>query len=300
MFSGGGARGAYQIGVFEALHRTGFRPDIVSGTSVGAILATLVACGCTPDRMKEIWRKACRPDFMPFRKDVHRIHKWDHLRRNERLRDLLEAEIDWDAVRDSPIELRFTAVDVCDAERVLFDNATASPDAVLASTSIPLIFEPEEVDGRPLWDGGVLTSTPLQPAIEEGATEVYAILNDPIGRTVHEPPSNLAEGLDRLIDIVNERALRRDLERAQEINQLVREGQAADYWHLIHFHVIGPQEPFDVDVLEFREDEAEEMWTIGYRDARAFLEGLHEDQEELERFGTPEDEEPPDDGEFYA
>lgn len=285
VFSGGGARGAYQIGVYEALHEAGFTPDIVTGTSAGAILATLVACGLTPDEMKAMWRKACRPGLMPYRKDIHRIHRWDHIRRNDKLRDLLEEEIDWEDVRASPIDLRFTAVDICDGERVLFDNESASPDALLASTAIPLVFPFEEVDGRPLWDGGVLTSTPLQPAIEEGATEVYAILNEPAGRTIHAPPENLAQALDRLIDIVNERALRRDLERAKEINELVRQGQAADYWHLIHFHVIAPEAPLDASVLTFDEAEAERMWTKGHRDARAFLEGLHEDQDALENFG---------------
>lgn len=298
VFSGGGARGAYQIGVYEALHERGFRPDLVTGTSVGAILATMVAGGCSPEEMKQLWRKACQPAFMPYRKDIHRIHKWSHIRDNENLRTLLEDELDWDAVADSPIDLRFTAVDVINGDRVMFENATAGPDALLASTAIPLLFPVEEVDGRHLWDGGLLTSTPLQPAIEAGATEVYAILNDPAGRTAHQPPGSLSEALDRIIDIVNERALRRDLERAEEINELVRQGQAADYWHLIHFHVIAPEEQLDVDVLTFDEEEAERLWRCGREDALAFLEGLHEDQEELERFGEPET--PDDETGFHA
>lgn len=288
VLSGGGARGAYQIGVYEALHEAGFVPDLVTGTSVGGILATLVASGASPDEMKAIWRKACRPDFIPFRKDIYRLHRWDHVRRNDRLRALVEEEIDWGAVADASIELRFTAVDVCHGERVLFDNATAGPDALLASTAIPLVFPTEQVGEHHLWDGGLLTSTPLQPAIEAGAREIYAILNDPVGRTAHHPPGNLQEALDRVIDIVNERALRRDLRRAEEINELVRQGQAADYWHLIHFHVFAPEEPLDVSVLSFDEADAERLWRCGYDDAHAVLEGLHDDQEALEHFGEPD------------
>lgn len=288
VFSGGGARGAYQIGVYEALHERGFRPDLVTGTSVGAILATMVAGGCSPEEMKQLWRKACQPAFMPYRKDIHRIHKWDHVRDNENLRTLVEDELDWDAVEDSPIDLRFTAVDVMTGERVMFDNATAGPDALLASTAIPLLFPVEEIDGRHLWDGGLLTSTPLQPAIEAGATEVYAILNDPAGRTAHQPPSNLSEALDRIIDIVNERALRQDLERAQEINELVREGHAAPYWQIIHFHLFAPEKRLDVNVLDLDPEESGDLWRRGYADTQALFEGRHADQEALERFGPEE------------
>lgn len=67
----------------------------------------------------------------------------------------------------------------------------------------------------------------------------------------------------------------------------MREGQAADYWHRIHFHVIAPEEALDVTALSFDEAEAERLWDCGYDDATAFLEGLHEDQEALERFGEP-------------
>lgn len=85
VFSGGGARGAYQIGVYEGLRETGLEPDLVTGTSVGAILATLVASGCTFEQMKRLWREACRASLFPYRKDVWRVHTWSHVRENEAL-----------------------------------------------------------------------------------------------------------------------------------------------------------------------------------------------------------------------
>lgn len=289
VFSGGGARGAYQIGVWEALCEHGFEPDIVTGTSVGAILATLVTGQCDPQEMKDLWLKACQPAFMPYRKDVYRIHSWDHVRQNDNLAELLEDAIDWESVRASDVELMFTAVDVTTGDRVQFDNASASPEALLASTAIPLLFPVEEVDGRPLWDGGLLSSTPLQPAIEAGATQIYAISNDPVHRPAKAPPSNLPEVVGRVIDIVNQRALRKDLRRAAEINRLVEQGQAAEYWHHIDFHLVAPEEELDADVLDFDAHDARKMWTRGYEDAQAYLDGTHADQEALETFGrTPE------------
>lgn len=288
VFSGGGARGAYQIGVYQALEETGFEPDLVMGTSVGAILATLVASGCTAEDIKELWLEACDSSFFSYRRDVHRIHTWNHVRNNDKLAELLEDGIDWTAVRESPIELRFTAVDVCDGERVLFDNETATPEALLASTAIPLVFPVQEVDGRPLWDGGLLTATPLQPAIEAGAEEIYAILNEPIDRPASAPPSNLAEALDRVIDIVNERALRKDLRRAMEINELVREGKAAPYWHVIHFHLFAPEQRLEINVLDLDAEESRRLWQRGYEETQALFEGHHADQEALERFGPEE------------
>jgi NTE family protein len=276
VFSGGGARGAYQIGVYEALTEHGFHPDLVTGTSVGAILATLVAARTPPTEMKRLWLKACQPGFMPYRRDVHRFHRWDHVRDNDGLEELLREEVDWDAVRRSSVDLHVTAVDVCDGERVAFDNDGISPEAVLASTAIPLLFPPERVNGHVLWDGGLLASTPLQPAIENGATRIVAILNEPWNVPADEAPANLREAFDRVIDIVNQRSLRKDLRRAREINELVARDQAAPYWRHIDIDLIAPDESFGVDVLDFEEVQAERLWARGREDARAFLaEGGH-------------------------
>ncbi len=287
VFSGGGARGAYQIGVYEALTEHGFQPEIVTGTSVGAILATLVASRCPPSEIKRLWRKACEPGFLPYRRDVYRLGSWTHVRDNQVLEDLLREEVDWDAVRRSRVDLRFTAVDVATGERVTFTNETATPKTVLASTAVPLLFEPEPVDGRHLWDGGLMTSTPLQPAIEDGATRIYAIVNEPVNRVAPDPPSSLAEAFDRVVDIVNQRALRQDLDRAQEINELVLSGQAADYWRYIEIDLIAPDKQLETSILDFREDDAEKLWTLGYDDAVKLLEGRHEQQDQLESAGEP-------------
>lgn len=289
VFSGGGARGAYQIGVYEALDESGLEPDLVTGTSVGAILATLVASGCTPGEIKRLWLKACEPSFFPYRRDVFRLHRWEHVRYNDQLGRLLADEIDWEAVQAAETELRFTAVDVREGDRVLFDNASASPEALLASTAIPMVFPVQEVDGRPLWDGGLLTATPLQPAIEAGADDVYVILNEPINRPSAGPPSSLPEALDRVIDIVNERALRKDLRRAMEINELVRADHAAPYWRTIHFHLFAPEKRLEINVLDLDEAESCQLWRRGYEDTHALFEGRHADQEALEQFGPEQD-----------
>jgi len=112
VFSGGGARGAYQIGVYEALQERGFRPELVTGTSVGAIPATLVAEGALPQRLESLWLDICEPGFLPLQKDFYRIHRWNHLRDNDKLEALLEQRVDWEAVHQSSTELRFTAVDI--------------------------------------------------------------------------------------------------------------------------------------------------------------------------------------------
>lgn len=272
VFSGGGARGAYQIGVYEALHKHGLEPDIVTGTSVGAILATLVTAGATPNEIKTLWRKACEPGFLPYRRDVHQLRSWNHIRTNHDLRALLRDEIDWNAVRASSIDLRFTAVDVNTAERVTFTNETATPRSVLASTAVPLLFEPQQINGRHLWDGGLMTSTPLQPAIDEGATRIVAILNEPAHTPSQRSPATLTEAIDRVIDIVSRRALHQDLQRAEEINRLVETGDASDYWRWIDMHVIEPRQRFETNILDFDEADAQRMWLIGRQDGERFLE----------------------------
>lgn len=289
VFSGGGSKGAYQVGVYEALHEAGLRPDVAVGTSVGAILATLVAEGASPATIRDRWFDVTDPELFPYRKDVWRIRRWSHLRDNTDLGEALEERVDWEAVRSSDVALRFTAVDVCTGRRVLYDNVSASPEALLGSTSIPVLFDHAEADGRLLWDGGIITATPLKPAIEAGAREVYSILSNPMDRPAKAAPGTLGSAVARVLEIAQEQALRRDLARAQEVNELVADGLGREEWREIHLHTVAPRERLDVDLLGIEDAESRRLMDQGYEDGRAFVDGLHDDQEALlEIAGEPE------------
>lgn len=279
MFSGGGSRGAYQLGVYEALHANGFRPEIVCGTSVGGVLATLVASGASPAEMREAWMRICSPDLMPRRWKLWRVHKWESLRDNQPLQAFFEDLVDWEAVASSDIELRVASVDVCTGQEVVHTNQEVSPARLRGSTAIPVIFPPVETEDRILWDGGITSRTPIQPAIEAGATEIYAILNDPVHGPAHAPPATMREAIERLADIVMEQGLRRDLERGREINRLVDQGIGTHRWRKIHFHIVAPDRKLPVSLLSFDPEDARELMGQGRQDGEAFVQRLHWDQE---------------------
>ncbi|MBI3668066.1 MAG: patatin-like phospholipase family protein [Acidobacteria bacterium] len=184
IFSAGGAFGAYQAGVWQALEERGFRPDIVAGASIGAINATAVSRGATGAQLQQWWRDPAS--------DVFRWNwpprGWGLLASRPleaRIRKLLET-----LPQASPglrllvtlTELPGTAIRV-----VAGENVTAQH--LLASCAIPVVFPAVRIEGRWYWDGGVFCRLPIGPAVEAGATEIIAV------DLLAAPPSRPARGL---------------------------------------------------------------------------------------------------------
>lgn len=270
VFSGGGSRGAYELGVYGVLHERGLRPQIVAGTSIGAILATLVAAGMRPSQMEQQWFEICKRPLFPRRRDVWRIHHWPSLRRNEALGPLLERLVEWEAVRSSKIVLRVTAVDANTGDRLVFGNQDVTAEHLRGSASMPGVFPPVTVARRPIWDGGLIARTPIRAAIEAGADEIYAVLTQAsphVGKT----PKTFFEAIDRMVEIMMDRSLRHDLRRVQEINELVSIGVGGTRWRHVELHVIGPTRPLGVSLLSFDVDQAKRLIRRGRADALRYF-----------------------------
>lgn len=198
VFQGGGALGAYQAGVFEALAESGRQPDWVVGTSIGAINGALIA-GNPPEhrlaRLREFWHL--------MSKGVGGLDVWEALfgaaLRNlatltfgvpgffaprsfpsfafnlpaepglasfysvELLAETLAELVDFDYLARSPVRLSVGAVDVESAQLVYFDSKqqTLEPAHILASGALPPAFPPVEIGGRYYWDGGLYSNTSL-------------------------------------------------------------------------------------------------------------------------------------------
>lgn len=257
VFSGGGAPAAYfGAGVVRAVEEAGLRPRIFSGVSAGAINAAALAVGFDAAALAEMWRGVRWSDIARMRTDVHRLPKLDNLLRGApHLLDWALSSVGWTALLDgSPARATLTArlggpqlavvdgrtllvscVDVTTGEVVRFGSAVppraASPilagpltvEHLLASTAVPLAFEPVPVEGRLLVDAGTVANTPLKPVMDYEPDAVVVVSGG--GGTRPAPaPASLGETIGLLVDNLAHFALRADLDHANTVNELAAAG----------------------------------------------------------------------------
>jgi len=186
VLSGGGNRGALEVGVLRALLERNIRPHILVGTSVGAINATAIAINPFLEGarwLEDTWRRVTRKDVLPdnyMSMALRLLTGGSGLFNNKRLKDFLEFHLPTGIRRFADIEtaeLYITAVDLNTRELHVFgiDRTESIIDAVMASTAFPLLLSPWEYQGRQYVDGAVVSDLPIRVAVEMKASEVYAI-----------------------------------------------------------------------------------------------------------------------------
>lgn len=278
VLSGGGGRGAYELGVFKAFMERQRRFDLISGTSVGAITAAAIASGLTMPELEAMWSRMHQFKVMQPRGDVWAFPKWTHLMYTKPLLRFLEKEIDFEAIQRSPTEVRVSAVDVGTGDIRVFTNMELTANRLLASASIPFLFPMVLDGGRHYWDGGTVVNTPLRPAIEAGAEEITCVLLSPVGARDLPPPTNLWETLARLTDLRMMGNLKEDIMHAEFINGLVAAGTADPTWHHIDFHIVSPKETLGLTtILNFDARLAARLIERGHADGLDFLDAESRD-----------------------
>ena len=208
VFSGGGMRGAYQIGVWKFLAEFGWEPDLICGSSVGAINAAAIVCGFELEELADLWkkegsRKAYRIPWWRQIKNLFRPKEFlplmDTRIAEKILRKHLESKIE--NLRASQIEVIITAVNILKSELKFFDNSTIDIEHIMASSAIPFLFPWRYIEGEPYWDGGVMMNTPLLPAIERGAKEIIVVLLSAVGGNLSlDLPRTRAEAIERIFE----------------------------------------------------------------------------------------------------
>lgn len=165
---GGAARGFAHVGVIRALEQAGIVPDVITGTSAGAVVGSLYAAGYTSaDLLRiagQLEQSSVRDLTLPDRGFI----------RGERLQAFVNR-----AVQDRPIErlrIRFAAVatDLATGEAVTFRSGDTGL-AVRASSAVPGVFQPVTIAGRTLVDGGLTHPVPVAAARALGADVVIAV-----------------------------------------------------------------------------------------------------------------------------
>ncbi len=181
VLGGGGVRGAVQVGMIQALFEAGVRPDTIVGTSIGAINGAALAADPTPgvvDKLVEAWASpaaaAVYGDSWP--KQLARLAKSrTHLNDPAPLRELIAGMIGADTeFKELQVPLAVAAACIERAAERWFDEGLVIP-AVLASSSVPGVLPPTEINGEHFVDGGIVNSIPLGEAVRRGATRIYVL-----------------------------------------------------------------------------------------------------------------------------
>jgi NTE family protein len=181
VFSGGGPLGALQVGALQALFERDIRPDLAVGTSVGALNATWLAMDPSLTgvaHLESSWRNMKEGDLFPggrFRASWARmLVKGNRVFENTGLRRTIENSLGPARFEDAQIPLAVTATELETGAEMLFTSGPVL-EPLLASTAMPGIFPPVEVDGRTYIDGGVANNVPIAPAAALGATTIYVM-----------------------------------------------------------------------------------------------------------------------------
>src|SRR5947209_7557623 len=203
VFSGGASLGATQAGMLIALYERGIVPDLLVGSSAGALNAGFVATRpqdpTTGHELADLWRSLRRGDVFPLR-PLGALRgltgRRDHLVDATRLRSLLDRHLELDRLEQSPIPLHVVAVDIRSGREVRLSRGDAA-DAVMASAAVPAVFPTVDFEQMELVDGGVANHTPISHAVELGATTVYVLATgDATRRPERRPRGALAAVLE--------------------------------------------------------------------------------------------------------
>ena len=189
---GGGPLGAHEVGMLRALIERGIVPDLVLGTSIGAINGVAVAADPSVsgvERLTDVWSAIDRNDVFGgsvARRLATLARTRTHLHGNAGLRALLTDALACSRIEELAVRFQCVAASI---ERACEHWFTQGPavDAVLASASVPGILPPVEIGGEHFIDGGIVNSIPVSRAIELGAKRIYVLHVGRLDRPL-EPP----------------------------------------------------------------------------------------------------------------
>jgi NTE family protein len=193
VLGGGGVHGVVQVGMLRALAEHGIRPDLVLGTSIGALNGAAYAADpdAAVERLTELWSgfEANSPFEASLLEQAGTIARsWTHLHGNHRLRRLILEHLPVRTFEELAVPFACVAADIERAAARWFDTGDLV-EPLLASSAVPGLLPPVEIDGHHFLDGGLVDSIPVDHAIALGATSIYVLQ---VGRIEQSlvPPTN--------------------------------------------------------------------------------------------------------------
>jgi NTE family protein len=192
VLGGGGQLGAHEVGMLRALLERGITPDLVVGTSIGAINGAAVAADPTTAavaRLSDVWTRIDRSEAFDD-SIVGRLatlaRSRTHLHGNEALRALLEESFPVRRIEDLAVRFECVAACIETASERWFSSGPLV-DAMLASSAVPGVLPPVEIDGEHFLDGGIVNSIPVGRAADLGARVIYVLHVGRVERGLERP-----------------------------------------------------------------------------------------------------------------
>jgi NTE family protein len=239
VLQGGGALGAYQVGVYEALHDAGIEPAWVIGTSIGAINAALIAGNPLEQRMERLsafWHHVEQPATMAGPLDWlgmgNMMANMTTVMRGipaffepstaalrgqranvgvesaayystEPLRRTLGELVDFKSLQNGPTRLTVGAVNACSGAMRYFDSRheTLGVEHVMASGALPPAFPAVRIDGEPYWDGGIYSNTPIEAVLDDRPRRDSLIFAVNVWHQTAPEPESIWQVMGRTKDI---------------------------------------------------------------------------------------------------
>ena len=241
VLQGGGALGAYQGGVYQSLHEAGLEPEWVSGVSIGAVNAALIA-GNAPERrlaaLSEFWDRVTDRTIWPFTPDgdiyrqtrntvsalttalfgqpglfnPHKVNPWflvpgakdaTSFYDNTQMKQTLEELVDFKRLNDGDVHFSVGAVNIMTGNFVFFDNRKEEIriEHVLASGALPPAFPMVKIGTDYFWDGGIVSNTPLQHLLAQDDDVNSLVFQVDLFSARGELPRTMSDVLGRQKDI---------------------------------------------------------------------------------------------------
>ena len=263
VLSGAGNRGPLEVGALQALLEKGIVPDLVVGTSAGAInVAYLAAHGATQatvTAMGKLWSDVTTDTIYPENvlEIVWRLRsRSPSLYSNSGMRALLEGALP-KTFKECQLPLFLTSTDLTTHRLFMWGNDVSAPlvDAVLASASVPGIHPPVTYKDLALVDGGVVANVAASVAIDQKATTIY-VINAGYGGGKVAAPKGVLNVLGLTLSTMLSQSLLQDIDRAKQDPNV----------DLYHIHL--PQFS-DISFRDFRK--GDEMIAAGYASTKAYL-----------------------------
>jgi NTE family protein len=194
VLGGGGVLGAVEVGMLRALFEAEVTPDLVLGTSVGALNGALVARDPTPavvERLTELWRAVAESRGSGYAEKMlpavrRGLATGTHLYSPKPMRQRLEEELGDLRFEDLAVRFEVCAASIERAAEHWFDSGPVV-DAVVASAAVPGLMPPAKVGDEHFLDGGIVNSIPLARAVHLGATRVFVLQVGRIDRPLKPP-----------------------------------------------------------------------------------------------------------------
>jgi NTE family protein len=192
VLGGGGVLGAAEVGMLRALFEIEVTPDLVLGTSVGALNGAMVARDPTPtviERLTELWQDASTARAIsdrPLRTVRRAVSSGTHLYSSDFMEKRLVDEFGETTFEDLPVRFQVCAANI---ERAAEHWFTSGPlvEAIMASAAVPGLLPPARVGDEHYLDGGIVNSIPLGRAITLGADRVFVLQVGRIDRPLKPP-----------------------------------------------------------------------------------------------------------------